>query len=101
MNLSTILLLGSVQAAFLVLLILSKKGKTLPDAILATWVGLLGAHHLIFVLFDRGLVAPSAWLNVNAGVPLLQGPFLYLYVQTLTSGRSRLRARDFLHFIPM
>jgi len=99
-NFSTILLLGSVQAAFLLALLLGKHGKKLPDWILAAWVALLGTHHLLFVLVDRGVVGPSVWLNLNAGVPLLQGPFLYLYVQTLTSGRRRLGPADLLHLIP-
>jgi AraC-like DNA-binding protein len=100
MNLSTILLLGSVQAGFLVVLILGKRRKTLSDWILAAWVALLGTHHLLPVLFDRGVEIPAAFVNLNAGVPLLQGPFLYLYVQTLTSGRSRLGLKDLPHLIP-
>jgi AraC-like DNA-binding protein len=100
MNLSTILLLGSVQAAFLLALILGKRRKTLPDWVLAAWVALLGTHHLLFVLIGRGVVAPSAWLNLNAGVPLLQGPFLYVYVQALISGRRRLGPGVLLHLIP-
>jgi len=99
-DLFTILLLGSVQAAFLLALILGKRGKTLPDWVLAAWVAILGTHHLVSVLVGRGVVGPSAWLNVNAGVPLLQGPFLYVYAQALTSGRRRLGPADLLHLVP-
>ncbi len=100
MGLATILLLGAAQAAFLVALLLGKRGKTLPDGVLATWIAILGAHHLLHALFLQGVAVPSAALNVNAGVPLLQGPLLFLYVDTLTSGRRRLRRSDSLHLVP-
>lgn len=100
MDLYTILLLGALQAAFLLALILGKQGKALPDLVLGTWVAVLGTHHLVSVLVGRGVVGPSAWLNLNAGVPLLQGPFLYVYAHALTSGRRRLGPADLLHLVP-
>jgi len=99
-DLFTILLLGSVQAAFLLALILGKRGKTLPDWVLAAWVATLGTHHLVSALVGRGVVGPSAWLNLNAGVPLLQGPFLYVYAEALTSGRRRLGPANLWHLVP-
>ena len=100
MSQSTILLLGAAQAAFLVALIAGKRGKTLPDGVLAVWLSVLGLHHLLPVLFHRGIGLPPALLNLNAGVPLLQGPYLYLYVDVLTTGRQRLRLVDALHALP-
>jgi AraC-like DNA-binding protein len=98
--LATILLLGAAQAAFLVVLLAGKKGKSLPDGVLAAWLSVLGLHHLFSALFLQGVQLPPALLNVNAGVALLQGPFLFLYVDTLTSGRQRLRPTDALHLLP-
>lgn len=89
-----------MQAAFLLALILGKRGRVLPDWVLAAWVAVLGTHHLLSVLVGRGAVGPSAWLNLNAGVPLLQGPFLFVYVQALTSGRQRLGAATLWHLVP-
>lgn len=100
MDLFTILLLGAVQAAFLLALILGKRDKALPDLVLAAWVAVLGTHHLVSVLVGRGVVGPSAWLNLNAAVPLLQGPFLYVYAQALTSGRQRLGPSELWHLLP-
>ena len=100
MGIGSILLLGAAQAAFLVALIAGKKEKTLPDAILAGWIVVLGLHHLLYSLLYQGVQVPAAALNLNSGVPLLQGPFLYLYVDTLTSGRRRLRPVDTLHLLP-
>lgn len=94
------MLLGSVQAAFLIALIFGKKRKMISDWVLVAWVALLGTHHLLPILFDSGVVTAPAWHNLNAGVPLLQGPFLYLYVQSLTSGRKRLGLLDLLHLVP-
>jgi len=99
-GLTTVLFLGAAQAAFLVALVASKKGKTLSDAILGFWLLVLSAHHLLHALFSQGVSLAAAALNLNAGVPLLQGPFLYLYVETLTSGRRRLNPWDALHFAP-
>ncbi len=100
MSLTTILFLGVGQAAFLVALIASKKNKAPPDGILAAWVLVLGLHHLLYGLHYQGVDLPPAVLNLNAGVPLLQGPFLFLYVDSLTSGRRRLRPVDALHLLP-
>ena len=91
MSFATVLFLGVAQAAFLVALIASKRGKSLADGVLAVWVSVLGLHHLLYALHQSGVQLPSPALNLNAGVPLLQGPFLYLYVDTLTSGRRRMR----------
>lgn len=100
MSLTTILFLGAGQAAFLVALIASKKTKGLADGILAVWLLVLGLHHLLYGLHYRGIALPAAALNLNAGVPLLQGPFLFLYVDSLTSGRKRLRPLDAVHLLP-
>lgn len=100
MDLITILLLGSVQAAFLLVLIAGKPSKTLSDGVLAAWVAILGLHHLLSALVGRGVVGPSAWISLNTGVPLLQGPFLYVYAQSLTSGRRRLGAAELWHLVP-
>ncbi len=100
MNLTTVLFLGAGQAAFLTALIAGKRSKTLSDGVLAAWLVVLGLHHLAYALHHQGIDLESTLLNVNAGVPLLQGPFLFLYVSTLTSGRRRMRAADALHLLP-
>src|SRR5204862_7014021 len=41
-----------------------------------------------------------ALLGLGMPLPLLHGPFLYLYVATLTGRLQAIRARDLLHFLP-
>lgn len=100
MDLSTLFFLGFAQAAFLVALLGSKRRRSLSDIVLAAWLVVLGLHHLLYGLHDQGVALPVSVLNLNAGVPLLQGPLLFLYVGTLTSGRRRLRMVEGLHLLP-
>ncbi len=95
-----VLLVGSLQAWFLVLLLASKRGKQLPDYVLATWLALIGAHTGSLYLHQLWGVMPLVVIRLNAAFPYLQGPFLYVYVALLTAPRPRLRAAGLWHFLP-
>jgi AraC-like DNA-binding protein len=95
-----ILILASVQAFFLAALTLTKKNKIFADKLLALWLGLLGLHLLINLLYAKFQFQNYIALNLSAGFPYLQGPLLYLYVRSLALRQSRLKLTDGLHFIP-
>ncbi|MEM9857443.1 MAG: AraC family transcriptional regulator [Bacteroidota bacterium] len=81
---TSILILGIVQAVFLSLLILNKKDKGKPDYVLATLL-VYSAAHLVFFLanFNDHFNPGTNLLIVGSGFPLLSGPMLYWYVLSL------------------
>lgn len=94
-----ILLLGSLQAFFLTALLVSKKNRGSADIILAVWLGHIGLHLLILFLALRTTVPPLL-LNLNAVLPLLQGPYLYLYVTALVRPEPPFDRQRLVHLIP-
>lgn len=95
-----ILLLAALQAFFLASLLAAKKRKSTADHVLMIWLAGIGIHTAIYFLhFQTGGVAPLV-LNLNAGFPFLQGPFLLAYVAALIGMRDRFRGADFLHLLP-
>ncbi len=97
---SAVPLIASIQALFLAALLFNKKGKNLSDIVLGTWLALIGVHMLLYSGFLRVQLHNSVLMNLNAGFPFLQGPFLYFYVSTLTTPLAKLRGSYALHFLP-
>ena len=97
---NTVLLLAAIQAFFLAMLLFGKKKKQLSDLILGVWLGLIGLH--LSINFVSASDHPYLLMlkNMNAGFPYLQGPFLFLYVLTLTKQTGKLRRVDYIHFGP-
>lgn len=90
--------LGGVGlACFLTLLLLSKSNKTGADKILAGWL-LLITVHLLFFYFRKMELYPQL-LGIDMPLPLMHGPFLYVYTLTLTN-RARSLGISLLHFMP-
>jgi AraC-like DNA-binding protein len=95
-------LAGICISFFLGFLLWAKKNKSLADKVLATWLLLVGFHLLQFYLFFSGRLYEFPWLlGMGLPFPLLHGPFLYLYVCTLSGQMERLRPKSLLHFIPV
>ncbi len=96
----TVLLLASIQALFLSALLFSKRNKHISDKVLGTWLGLIGTHTLIYFCFGKFQFQNAHILFFNAGVPFLQGPFLFFYVDTLTAPHARLKRSYLWHLLP-
>jgi AraC-like DNA-binding protein len=95
-----IILVGIVLAVFLSLLLVSKKSKTLSDWILLAWLITVAITLLLNALqTDEVRHKYPFFLGWGFPFPLLQWPFLYLYVLSLTS-REHLKASALLHFLP-
>ena len=85
-----IYIVGISIAFFLSLLLLSKKGKTQADKILTAWLLVIGIHLLLFYLFFSGIAYQHTfWLGLSMPLPLVQGPFLFLYTASLTNQLHR------------
>jgi AraC-like DNA-binding protein len=96
-----IFIIGITIAFLLEFLLLSKKGKVKADKILAVWMFFIGLHLFLFYLQYSGLYIKYM---ITAGVilplPLAHGPFMYMYVSTLTHQLPAKRFYQFAHFLP-
>ena len=96
-----IIIIGIVIAFLLELLLLSKKGKTKADSLLAVWMFFIGLHLFLFYLHYTGLYSQyPVSFGLLLPLPLLHGPFLYLYVSTLTNQAPGNKLFQFAHFLP-
>ncbi|MBM3417512.1 MAG: AraC family transcriptional regulator [Bacteroidetes bacterium] len=87
---------------FLLLILLSKKGKNRADNILAAWLFVIAIHTLtfIFTLQPVSLNNIHLIMGVSAPFPLIHGPFLYLYTAASTNMFPLKRRTWLLHFLP-
>jgi len=92
---------GIFMSLFIVILLLTKKRKTLADKILAVWIAVIAIHLVGFYYNQIGYWEKYPHLiGITAPVPLFHGPLLYLYSLYALRGEQRIRAVDYLHFIP-
>ncbi len=91
---------GIIISLFLALLLFTKKGRSAADFILALWLVLISFHLLCYYLLISGVFAEFPYfLGLEIPMPLIHGPFLYLYIACLT-GQGNKKLPWFIHFIP-
>lgn len=91
---------GIIITFFLAILLISKKDKSKADTILAVWLCIIGIHLQLFYLhFSGQYVHFSYLLGLEIPMPLLHGPFLYLYIRSLIYPTQQ-SYRLLLHFLP-
>ena len=96
-----IYIIGTVQALFIVLILLNKKRKGLPDKILATWIFILGIHIFLYYLDYIGFY--QAYPHVQGlfvPLPLVHGPFLLIYVTSLINSDQKIHRLMWLNYLP-
>lgn len=94
-------LIGIIISFFLTLLLAGKRNKSEADHILALWLLFTGFHLTMFYLFISGNYHQFPYLlGTELPLPLIHGPFLYLYVVALTEQRPKWRVA-LLHFLPV
>jgi len=92
---------GITLTIFLIFLLISKPRKTQADRILCWWLLCIGLHLFLFYLhFSEAVYQVPSLLGANIPLPLLHGPFLYLYTLALTGSLPKKRLYRLLHFIP-
>lgn len=87
---------GFSQALFSGLLTLTKAEKSIADRLLSTWLFLLAIEFLTFGLESK-LVPHFVFLSNSF---LLLNPALFLYTQSLTNSRFKLKWLQLLHLFP-
>jgi AraC-like DNA-binding protein len=90
-----------ILSFFLSVVLMTKGNKTQADYILAVWLGIIGFHLLCFYLFfiNQQLDYPTL-VVLGFSLPLVHGPFLYLYTMRQTS-LARFKKKQMLHFLPV
>lgn len=98
---SMIYLAGIFITFFLFTVLISKKGKSQADRILAAWLFFTGLHLVLFYLFITKDYSQFPYLlGIEKGLPLIHGPFLFIYITALTSVK-RVTKLSLLHFTPV
>jgi AraC-like DNA-binding protein len=88
-------------AFFLAFVLITKRGKTKADSLLAAWLVIIGIH-LIFYHVST-FADPYYYPHLLTGYPfpLLHGPMLYFYTASLTNQHAYLRKHWAWHFGPV
>ena len=95
-----IYIIGIIITSFLSFLLLTKKGKSIADTILFIWLCLILVHLILYSIISSNEYLKFPYLlGLEIPLPLLHGPFLYLYTLTLTSQQD-IRPKILLHFLP-
>jgi len=93
-------LIGIIISLFLSIILFTKKGKSQADVILAIWLFFIGFHLSVFYIHITGQYLKFPYfLGFEIPLPLIHGPFLYLYTRSLTSQNNR-RVHWAVHFLP-
>lgn len=95
-----ILLSGIIISAFLGLLLIQKKNKSVSEMILLFWILTSGYVTYSYLLVFNGsyLTYPTA-TALGFSIPLLSGPFMYLYIKYQTQPLF-FQKKDLFHFLP-
>ena len=95
-------IIGITITFFLEFVILGKKRKSLSDKILIAWLFTLGIHLLLFYLrYSEKIYKYPILLGWDIPLPLLHGPFLFLYVMALTNQLPKRKHTLYIHSIPI
>lgn len=101
MLLKSLILAGSVQGLFLILLLNGKEKKSYSDKLLMLWLGIVALQLLFYYSNSPTNAAiPNALQLVGFSLPLISSPIIYFYSSSLAFG-SRFKWRKmYAHFIP-
>ncbi len=92
---------GIVITLFLCALLAFKKNKSGADKILLSWFVVILIHQLFFCFDHSGyLLNYTSIIGFDFPLPLMHGPFLFLYASALVNNIPRKKITALLHFIP-
>ena len=96
-----VFIIGFVQAFFIDIILLNKKKKSISDKVLIIWMFILGLHLLLFYLdYINYYQEFPHLLGLVEPLPLVQGPFLLMYVISLIMEDQKFKKLLLVHFIP-
>lgn len=92
---------GIIVAAFLLVLLIFKKGKQNSDYLLIAWITLISIQLISFYVHLTGLIYKYPHLlGLSLPLPILHGLFLYSYTSELTGKKVLSKPAVLLHLIP-
>lgn len=93
-------LIAAFNALFFAVIIKQRK-NAIHDKVLITWLSYLGVYVGIYALFSDVLFTGYPLLSAAfISLLMLHGPFLYLYIVSLTNNKYKCKTKEFIHFIP-
>lgn len=94
-------LVGVIITFFLAFILLSKSQKTNADKILFFWLVGIGTHLFwYYLIFSGKFIEYPSLLGISIPLPLIHGPFLYLYTAAVTNQLKNWKI-NLLHFLPV
>jgi AraC-like DNA-binding protein len=97
---SEFIFIGIAQAIFTIIFIMSKENRPLSDNILVAWIIILAMPLMTRALSPAMLDISIHLLDKKLAYPLCLGPFLWLYVKSVTGDIQKLKWSYLLHFLP-
>jgi AraC-like DNA-binding protein len=95
-----IYIIGIAITFFLSFILLMKKGKSGADRILFAWLCVILVQLILFSIISSNKYLEFPYLlGFEIPIPLLHGPFLFIYILALTSKQFS-RPKMLLHFLP-
>lgn len=93
-----IYVIGIFTSFFLAFIALTKKGRTLADAMLGIWMIFIGLHLFAYYSYIAKLTYHMHLLGFGMPLPFLHGPFLYLYTLALSKPEKFKTKQWLYHF---
>lgn len=94
-------LFGVLLGFFLSVILITKKGKTNSDSILACWLLLIAIHLSLFYISKVINPFYEPYLILGFPFPLIHGPMLYFYTASLTNQHPYLKNLWICHLAPL
>lgn len=96
-----LLIIGAFQAVFFAVLVLSKKGKSVSDKILAFWLSVFAVHlAFVYYAYQAGPVFYIDYGFIPSGTIVLYYSLMYMYAKSLMSQENKFKAKWLLHLVP-
>ena len=95
-----IFIIGATLSFFLAFLVFSKENKTTGDYILGSYLAVIGLYFTILYLESISVEYPRFINILGFNIPLLMGPFMFLYVLLMVKTNNKFKAVYWLHGLP-
>jgi AraC-like DNA-binding protein len=95
-----IFIIGSTLSFFLAILVFSKKNKITGDYLLGSYLAVMGLYFTILYLESINIEYPTVASVMGFNIPLLMGPFMFLYVLLMVKTNNKFKAIYMLHGLP-
>jgi AraC-like DNA-binding protein len=97
---NVIFVIGATLSFFLAFLVFSKKNKTAGDYVLGSYLAVFGLYFIILYLDSIAIKYPQIINLLGFNIPLLGGPFIFLYVLVMVKTNNKFKAVYWLHGLP-